>query len=94
MRTTWTLPLQFSAREWILTRKKKITVITWAHTMGGEIGWLLEMQYLERDSSNLEIYSVTNRKPVEISKNRRNVAKARFQGNDSSKCVLNKLQAS
>ena len=44
------------------------------------------MQYLESDGSNLEIYSVTDRKPVEISKNRRNVAKARFLGNDSSKC--------
>ena len=31
---------------------------------------------------------------MEISKNRRNVAKARFLGNDPSKCVLNKLQAS
>ena len=35
--------------------------------------------------------STTNMKPVEISKNRRNVAKARFLGNDPSKCVLNKL---
>ena len=52
------------------------------------------MQYLESDSGNLEIYSVTNRKPVDISKNRCNVAKARFLGNDPSKCVLNKLQAS
>ena len=52
------------------------------------------MQYLESDSSNLETYSVTNREPVEFSKNRRNVAKARFLGNDPSKCVLNKLQAS
>ena len=50
--------------------------------------------YLENDSGNLEIYSVTNRKPVEISKNRRNVTKARFLGNNPSKCVLNKLQAS
>ena len=40
---------------------------------------------------NLEIYSVTNRKPVEMSKNRRKVAKARFLGNKLSKCVLNKL---
>ena len=52
------------------------------------------MQYLESDGGNLEIYSVTDRKPVEISKNRRNVAKARFLGNDPSKCVLDKLQAS
>ena len=26
MRKTWTLPLQFFVREWILTRKKKIAV--------------------------------------------------------------------
>ena len=52
------------------------------------------MKYPESDSSNLVIYSGTNRKPVEISKDRRNVAKARFLGNDPSKCVLNKLQAS
>ena len=51
------------------------------------------MQYLESDGSNFEIYSVTDRKPVEISKNRRNMAKARFLGNDPSKCVLDKLQA-
>ena len=39
----------------------------------------------ETDGSNLEIYSVTNRKPVEISKIRRNVTKTRFLGNDPSK---------
>ena len=52
------------------------------------------MQYLESDGSNFEIYSVTDREPVEISKNRGNMAKARFLGNDPSKCVLDKLQAS
>ena len=52
------------------------------------------MQYLESDGSNFEIYSVTDREPVEISKNRGNMAKARFPGNDPSKCVLDKLQAS
>ena len=50
------------------------------------------MQYLENDGSNFEIYSVTDRKPVEISKNRRNVAKTRLLGNDPSKCDLDKLQ--
>ena len=98
MRTTWTLPLWFFVKECILTRKRKIAVIAWVHTVGwdkgSEIGWLLEMQYLKSDGSNLEIYSVTDRKPVEISKNRRNVAKAKFLGNDPSKCVLDKLQAS
>ena len=52
------------------------------------------MQYPESDSSNLLIYSVMNRTPVEINKDRRNVAKARFLGNDRCKCVLNNLQAS
>ena len=33
------------------------------------------MQYLESNSSNLEIQSMTNRKPTHISKNRRNAAK-------------------
>ena len=96
MRTTWTLQLQFFVRECILTRKRKIQWlrghIPW--DKGSEIGWLLEMQYLESDGSNYEIYSVTDRKPVEISENRRNMAKARFLGNYPSKCVLDKLQAS
>ena len=52
------------------------------------------MQYLESDGRYIEIYSGTYKRPVEISKNRRNVAKARFLGNDPSKCVLDKLQAS
>ena len=34
MRTTWTLPLQFFVRECILTKKRKIAVIAWAHTVG------------------------------------------------------------
>ena len=93
MRTTWTLPLQFFMKEYILTKKKKIAVIAWAHTWdkGGEIGWLLEMQYLKNDKSNLEIYSMSNRKPMKISKSRRNVAKARFLSNDTRECILNKL---
>ena len=34
MRKTWTLPLQFFVRECILTRKKMIAVIAWAHAVG------------------------------------------------------------
>ena len=34
MRTTWTLPLRFFVRECILTRKRKIAVISWVHTVG------------------------------------------------------------
>ena len=73
-------------------RSDRVRHIPW--DKGSEIGWLLEMQYLESDGSNFEIYSVTDRKPVEISKNRHNMAKARFLGDDPSKCVLDKLQTS
>ena len=31
-----------------------------------EIGWLLELENLESDGSNLEIYSVANRKPMQL----------------------------
>ena len=58
---------------------------------GDEIGWLLEMENLESDSSNLEIYSVANRKPMQLRKNGRDVAKTRFLSNDPGKCILNKL---
>ena len=35
MKKTWTLSLQFFVKEYILARKKKkIAVITWAHTVG------------------------------------------------------------
>ena len=33
MGKTWYLPLQFFVKECILTRKKKIAVIAWAHTV-------------------------------------------------------------
>ena len=33
---------------------------------GREKGWLLELENLESDRSNLEIYSVANRKPMQI----------------------------
>ena len=99
MRKIWTLSVQFFVKEHILTRKKKIAVIVWAHTMGqgGEMGWLLEMRKrkwkresekwkrkrkwnIESESGNLEIQSVTNRKPMQISKNRRKCGKTRFCG--------------
>ena len=68
MRTTWTLPLRFLVKECILTIIIKEEEDR-SDRVGSEIGWLLEMQYIESDGSNLGIYSVTNRKPVEISKN-------------------------
>ena len=95
MRETWTLSLQFFVKECIIDEEEENRsdrVGTYRVEKGGEIGWLLEMQYLESDSSNLEIYSVTNRKPMQISKNRCNAAKARNLGNNPSKSsILNKL---
>ena len=46
-------------------------MIAWVHTVGqGQRSRMAAgMQYLESDGSNLEIYSVTDRKPVEFSKN-------------------------
>ena len=58
---------------------------------GSKIGWLLELQNLECDSSNLEIYSVMNKKLMKIRKNRRYAVKTRFFSNDLRECILNKL---
>ena len=46
------------------------------------------------DSSYLEIYSVTNGKPVQLrhSVNRRDMIKARFLGHNLCKGILNKLE--
>ena len=50
---------------------------------GGEIGRLLELENLESDNSNLEIYSVANRKPMQLRENRCDGAKTRFFSNDT-----------
>ena len=71
MRTTWTLPLQFFVRECICDKEEDRLQCSRRHIpwdKGSEIGWLLKMQYLESDGSNFETMSVTDRKPVEISK--------------------------
>ena len=52
MRTTWTLPLRFFVKECILTIIIKEEEDR-SDRVGSEIGWLLEMQYLESDGSNL-----------------------------------------
>ena len=46
---------------------------------------------LESDSSNLKIYSVANKKPMQIRKNGRETAKKRFFSNAPGLSVLNKL---
>ena len=61
------------------------------YNKGGEVGWLLELENLESDSSNLENYSVANRKPMQLGENGRDVAKTRFFSNDPGKCILKKL---
>ena len=58
------------------------------------IGWLLELQNLEIDSGNLKIYSVANRKQMQIRKNGRDATKTRFFCDDPIKYILNKLYAS
>ena len=52
------------------------TLLQW--NKDGEREWLLELQKcksLESDCSNLETYSVTSRKPMQIRINRRDAAK-------------------
>ena len=75
-----TLPFRLFLLGQKLTRKRSCCHIPW--NKGGEIGWLLELQNLECDSSStLDIYSVTNRKPMQIRKNRHlYVTKTRFCG--------------
>ena len=53
-------------------------VDTYRGIRGGEIGWLLELENLESNSSNLEIYSVANRKPMQLRENWCDVAKRNF----------------
>ena len=62
-----------------------------AKNKGGKIGWLLELENLESDSGNLEIYSMANRKPMQLREKRRDAEKTRFFSNDPGKCILNKL---
>ena len=57
MRTTWTLPLRFFVRECIYWQGRGRSQWSRGHIpwdKGSEIGWLLEMQYLESNGSNLE----------------------------------------
>ena len=56
-----------------------------------EVGELLKLQDRVSDGSYLEIYSVTNRKPVQFRQNRRDMIKARLLGHNVRKGILNKL---
>ena len=59
-----------------------------------KIGWLLKLEYPESNRSNFETNSVANRKPMQIRKNRCDVAEPRFLCNHSSKSILDTLKAS
>ena len=92
MRMIWTL-LCFPCKDthWQGRRRSKWSCRHIPWNKGDKIGWLLELQNLECYSGNLEIYSVTNRKPMQIRKNKRFVGETIFLGNDPSECILNKL---
>ena len=45
------------------------------------------------DGSYLEIYSVTNGKPVQLRQNRRDMIEASLLGHNACKSILNKLEA-
>ena len=44
------------------------------------------------DGSYLEVYSVTNVKPMQLRQNRRDMIKARLLGHNACKGILNKLE--
>ena len=59
-----------------------------------KIGWLLKLEYPESNRSDFKANSVANRKPMQIRKNRCDVAEPRFLCDHSSKSILNMLKAS
>ena len=59
-----------------------------------KIGWLLKLEYPESNRSNFKANSVANRKPMQIRKNRRDVAEPRFLCDHSNKSILDMLKAS
>ena len=60
-----------------------------------EIWSLLRLEHPVSDGSYLEVYSVTNGKPVQLRQNRCDKIKARFLGHNHNACkgILNKLEA-
>ena len=57
-------------------------------------GWLLKLEHSEGNRSNFKANSVANRKPMQIRKNRCDVAEPRFFCDHSSKSILDTLKAS
>ena len=77
--------------EHILTRMTKSGVRCIAWIECSEVGGLLRLQDRVSDGNCLEIYSVTNEKPVQFRQNRRDMIKARLLGHNACKGILNKL---
>ena len=59
-----------------------------------KIGWLLKLEHSESNRSNFKANSVANRKPMQIRKNRCDVAETRFFCDHLSKSILETLKAS
>ena len=74
--------------------KRSARVGTYPGKRDAKIGWLLKLEHSESNRSNIEANSVANRKPMQIRKNRCDVAEPRFLCDHSSKSVLDPLKAS
>ena len=59
-----------------------------------KIGWLLRLEHSESNCSNFKANSVANRKPMQIRKDRCDVAEPRHLCDNSSKSILDTLKAS
>ena len=59
-----------------------------------KVGWLLKLELSESNRSNFEANSVANWKPMQIWKDRCDVAEPRFLCDNSSKSILDTLKAS
>ena len=51
------------------------------------------MQHPESSGSNFELYSLANREPVRVNRNRSDVTVTRFLSCNACKGILNKLKA-
>ena len=59
-----------------------------------KIGWLLRLEHSKSKRCNFETNSVAKRKPMQIRKDRCDVAEPRFLCDNSSKSILETLKAS
>ena len=93
----WKLQWWFYVEERILRKTKKERsgrAGTYLGVRDEKIGWLLRLEHSESNCSNFETNSVANRKPMQIRKDRCDVAEPRFLCDNSSKSILDTLKAS